>query len=107
MNYLQPYLDYLKFERGLSTLTIENYQRDILQMLALANLQEDQSKLNSITASHIRLFIGKLHSQKLSGKSLARMLSAWHGLFSNRWCLKTIHARPSNPLKALRHYRMP
>jgi integrase/recombinase XerC len=104
MNYLQPYLDYLKFERGLSTLTIENYQRDILQMLALANLQEDQSKLNSITASHIRLFIGKLHSQKLSGKSLARMLSAWRGFFA--YLIKH-HRFENNPCQAIKPPKSP
>lgn len=99
MNYLQPYLHHLKYERGLSALTIENYQRDILQMLSLANIKEDQSQLNHINASQIRLFIAKLHSQKLGGKSLARMLSAWRGFFSY---LIKYHQFDSNPCQAIK-----
>ncbi len=82
MNYLQPYLDYLKVERGLSAHTLKNYQRDIVQMLMLANIQEDQSGLKNLTPSHIRMFVSKLHSQRLGGKSLARALSAWRGFFN-------------------------
>lgn len=82
MNYLQAYLDYLQFERRLSELTIINYQRDIKVLFALGNIQQDQSALQQMSASQIRLMIGKLHSQGLSGKSLARMLSAWRGLFA-------------------------
>jgi integrase/recombinase XerC len=38
--------------------------------------------LSSITPHDIRRTIAKLHSKNLSGRSLARMLSAWRGMFA-------------------------
>jgi len=81
MNYLNRYLDYLRFERGLSTHTIKNYQRDIQTLYLLAQIGQDESTLKTIQAREIRLFIAKLHSQQIGGKSLARKLSAWRGFF--------------------------
>lgn len=77
MNYLNEYLDYLSFERGLSPLTKENYARDIRHLLALA----EEKPLSELNASHIRRYIAALHARNLGGKSIARILSAWRGYF--------------------------
>ena len=76
-NLLPEYLEFLNFERGLSPLTRENYARDITQLIKLA----DKTTLNSLQNIHIRRFIASLHSKGLGGKSIARMLSSWRGLF--------------------------
>ncbi len=77
MDFLKEYLEFLNFERGLSTLTRENYARDITQLIKLT----DTTKLNDLQINHIRRFIASLHSKGLSGKSIARMLSSWRGFF--------------------------
>jgi integrase/recombinase XerC len=74
---LTEYIAFLNFERGLSPLTRENYERDITQLIALA----DSNALNTLQVNHIRRFIASLHGKGLGGKSIARMLSSWRGFF--------------------------
>jgi integrase/recombinase XerC len=92
---LADYLAYLSFERGLSPLTRENYARDIRQLLTLS---KDQP-LDSLTPHHIRRYIAALHGRGLGGKSIARCLSAWRGLFS---FLMQRHGYASNPCSGLK-----
>lgn len=80
-NLLPEYLQFLQFERGLSPLTRENYARDITQLIKLADGIVEPIALNELQNTHIRRFIATLHSKGLGGKSIARMLSSWRGLF--------------------------
>ena len=43
---LQPFIEYLQFERRYSPLTVENYQRDILQFTQWLFGQDLQTSLN-------------------------------------------------------------
>lgn len=77
MNYLDDYLQHLTFERGLSLLTCQNYARDIKLLESLA----DKTNLNEVQNLQVRRFIATLNSRGLSGKSIARALSAWRGYY--------------------------
>lgn len=77
MNYLDDYLQHLTFERGLSPLTCQNYARDIKLLESLA----DKTNLNEVQNLQVRRFIATLNSRGLSGKSIARALSAWRGYY--------------------------
>lgn len=77
MNYLDDYLQHLTFERGLSTLTCQNYARDIKLLESLA----DKTSLEQLQNQQVRRFIATLNSRGLSGKSIARALSAWRGYY--------------------------
>lgn len=72
------WLDELAHQRRASPLTLENYQRDIRTLLSLAAA----SDLRAITPHDIRRFIAQLHARGLSGRSLARSLSAWRSFFA-------------------------
>lgn len=74
---VERYLVHLAAERRLSKLTVEHYQRDLQQLVRLA----DKTPLNTLDSQHIRHFIARLHSQGLSATSLARTLSAWRGFY--------------------------
>ncbi len=74
---LEAYLAYLAHEKGLSPLTCENYQRDIQVLVQLAG----SISLRSVLPAHIRRFVATLHGKGLSGKSIARRLSAWRGFY--------------------------
>jgi len=74
---LSGYLAYLLNEKRYSPLTAENYARDLRHLFELAG----DTPLADIQSHHIRRFIGQLHSSGLSGRSLARVLSAWRGFF--------------------------
>lgn len=72
------YISHLGNERRLSPLTCKSYARDLTVLLK--HLKE--IPLDLVQSHHIRHFIAQLHSQGLSGKSIARVISAWRGFFS-------------------------
>lgn len=65
-------------QRRLSPHTIANYRRDLAQLQAAAEGQP----LDRLLVHHIRRFVAGLHAKGLSGRSLARLLSAWRGFFA-------------------------
>lgn len=77
MTHLDDYLQHLTFERGLSALTLNNYARDLELFESLAN----DTALDSISNTQIRRFVATLHGRGLSGKTIARALSAWRGFY--------------------------
>ena len=98
------YIAHLAGERRLSPLTCKAYARDITVLLNFA----ETTSVGQLQVHHIRRFIAQLHGKGFSGRSLARMLSAWRG-FYNTWlgitAISAIHApefgrqrRPKNCL---------
>lgn len=92
---VDAYIFHLANERRLSPLTCENYTRDITALLNLAA----KTPLYQLRIHHIRRFVAQLHSKGLSGRSLARMLSAWRGLYNY---LARDHGYTHNPCAGLR-----
>ena len=92
---VDAYILHLTNERRLSPLTCENYSRDITALLKLST----KTPLNQLRIHHIRRFVAQLHSKGLSGRSLARMLSAWRGLYNY---LARDHGYTHNPCAGLR-----
>ncbi len=74
------YLQYLQTQRKLSAHTLENYQRDLAQLLDLAKEQQ-QRRLPALTSADIRRFAAQLHARGMAPGSIARKLSAWRGFF--------------------------
>jgi len=77
VSYLNDYLQHLTFERGLSALTRQSYARDIKLLESFA----EKTTLELVQNTQIRRFIATMHSCGLSGKSIARALSAWRGFY--------------------------
>lgn len=97
---LSGYLAYLLNEKRYSPLTAENYARDLRYLFELTG----DTPLANLQSHHIRRFIGQLHSRGLSGRSLARMLSAWRGFF--QYLIRT-HGLLVNPCIGLRAPKTP
>lgn len=76
--YLQDYLAWLRFEKRYSELTAQSYARDLHYLFELLG----EKSLNTLNAAQIRGFIKIMHGKGLSGRSLARLLSAWRGFFN-------------------------
>ncbi len=98
--YLSGYLAWLRTEKQYSGLTAENYARDLGHLFELAA----DTPLAGLKIHHIRRFIAQLHSKGLSGRSLARMLSAWRGFFTY---LMRDHGLTDNPCAGLRAPKSP
>jgi integrase/recombinase XerC len=95
MSHLNDYLQHLTFERGLSALTLKSYARDIQLLESLA----EKTTLESVKNTQIRRYIATLHGRGLSGKTIARSLSAWRGYYDY-----LVHHKgyKQNPVKGLR-----
>ncbi|MDP2231871.1 tyrosine recombinase XerC [Methylotenera sp.] len=100
MDTLEDYLQHLTFERGLSALTLKSYARDIKLLESLA----EDITLDLVKNTQIRRYIATLHSRGLSGKSIARALSAWRGFYDY---LTHHKGYTQNPVTGLRAPKSP
>jgi integrase/recombinase XerC len=98
--WLEPYLVYLATQRRAAALTLENYRRDLLRLHELAAGRAP----GELTAHDIRRFVARLHGAGLGGRSLARALSAWRGLF--RWLIRR-HEAVLDPAQGVRPPKSP
>nr|WP_164504243.1 tyrosine recombinase XerC [Nitrosomonas sp. HPC101] len=89
---LDKYLTYLASTRSLSVQTQHNYRRDLIALVRCIAARHENgnavsdASLTQLHAHDIRHFIARLHSGGLSGRSLARMLSAWRGFYRYLIC---------------------
>lgn len=100
MEILEQYLAYLANERGLSPLSRENYARDLNILLQL----NGTAPLKDLQPNHIRRYVALMHGRGLSGKSIARRLSAWRGFFDY---LARRHGFGANPCIGVRAPKSP
>jgi integrase/recombinase XerC len=87
---------YLAAERGLSANTRASYRRDLGALAAMAG----SAPLEKIQTHQIRRFIAQQHARGLSGKSLARMLSAWRGFYGWLTRRRGLAVNPCSGLRA-------
>lgn len=80
---IEVYLDELAQQRRQSPLTVTSYRRDLESLWRLNAELPVPGGLLALQAHHIRRFAAQLHVRGLSGRSLARILSAWRGFY--RW----------------------
>ncbi|MDR2207886.1 MAG: tyrosine recombinase XerC [Azoarcus sp.] len=99
-SWAEDYLVWLATHRRAAALTLENYRRDLVRLAGLAGEREPQA----LAPADIRRFVARLHGQGLSGRSIARILSAWRGLY--RWLIRNRGAHV-NPVEGIRPPRSP
>jgi len=94
------WLEILAQQRRQSPHTVSNYRRDLGKLLVLAG----DVPVERLLPHHIRRFVGQLHGGGLSGRSIARALSAWRGFFA--W-LGQRGAVAANPCEGIRPPKSP
>ena len=92
---VEAWLGWLASQRRAAPTTLQAYRRDLEALLRLA----EGRALATLTASDIRRCVGRLHGEGLGGRSIARHLSAWRGLY--RW-LARHHGLQANPVDGIR-----
>lgn len=95
------YLAELAEQRRVSPHTISNYRRDLQKLLQAAG----EVQLAQIQGHQIRRFVAQLHGQGLSGRSLARLLSAWRGFFGWLGVRGEVSANPCDGIRPPRSAR--
>lgn len=95
----EDWLAELRDQRRVSPHTLSNYERDLRRLQSLAG----NATPAELTALDLRRFVGRLHASGLSGRSIARSLSAWRGLL--RWlaCRGVLDANVAEGLHAPKH----
>lgn len=99
---MQAFKDYLQFERRYSPLTVENYQRDILQFTQWLASQEPKACLNDSNEFHVRQWIAKRHREGLNAHSLQRKLSSLRSYFRYQIKHKRLTLNPAIDVRAPR-----
>lgn len=75
---MRAWLDRLAVQQRASPLTVSHYRRDLLALLRLGAGRDPAT----YSPHDIRRFAARLHSGGLSGRSIARTLSAWRGFYA-------------------------
>ncbi len=96
----EAWLDWLATQRRAAALTLEAYRRDLAALYRLA----DGRAAAGLAPHDIRRFVARLHGEGLSGRSIARCLSAWRGLY--RWLIRHRGLRV-NPVDGIRAPKSP
>lgn len=94
------YLDALTHQRRASPHTLSAYRRDLDQLLDFAA----DTPLSALSAHDIRGMVRRLHASQLSGRSIARVLSAWRSLFT--WLARN-RGFKHNPCQGVRAPKSP
>jgi integrase/recombinase XerD len=76
---VSSFVDYLKVEKGLASLTVSAYTRDLGQFAAF--LDKHKRSLLKARRDDVRGFIQQLFSNSVDGRSVARKLSAMRHLY--------------------------
>lgn len=78
---LQPFLDYLKFEKRYSQHTLLSYQNDLEQFFAYLISQFEAPALDRITPMYIRSWLAEMKEEGISAKSINRKISSLKSFF--------------------------
>ncbi len=75
---VDAWLSELSDQRRLAAHTLSSYRRDLGKLV----LDIGEMPLEQVQSHHVRRYVAVRHGQGLSGRSLARLLSAWRGFFA-------------------------
>lgn len=78
---IQPFLDYLKFQKRYSQHTIVSYQNDLTSFFDFVFSEYAVMPLNEITASIIRTWLANLKEKGLESRSINRKISTLKSFF--------------------------
>ncbi|MES2881368.1 MAG: site-specific integrase, partial [Bacteroidota bacterium] len=84
---IQPFLDYLKFEKRYSQHTSISYQTDLTAFFDYLQTAFGGCALTEVTHSYVRSWLAAQKQEGMSGKSLNRKISTLKSFF--KYCVKT------------------
>jgi integrase/recombinase XerC len=91
---IQPFLDYLKFEKRYSKHTVISYQTDLISFFDYVITQYGETPLNQLSHIYIRSWLASLKDEGLSAKSINRKISSLKSFFKYQLKAGTIKQTP-------------
>lgn len=101
---LEPFVDYLSFERGLSDRTLSAYKRDLKKLLGFLR-GKGRGGPEDTTAQDLRDFVSHLKDSGLAPSSIRRVLSSVRGYFAFLLEEGVLEADPSERIESPRSWR--
>ncbi|MDX1656527.1 MAG: tyrosine recombinase XerC, partial [Candidatus Competibacteraceae bacterium] len=89
--------------RRLAPLTVQNYRRDLAAFSDFC--REQQLDWTAVEADQLRAFVARAHRRGLSGRSLARLLSALRGFYDFLLREKQVRTNPVRLVRAPKSQR--
>jgi integrase/recombinase XerC len=84
---IQPFLDYLKFQKRYSVHTIRSYHDDLIQFFDYMELQFGKVLLNEISHNYIRSWMAVMKEKNITSKTINRKISSLKSFF--KYLIKT------------------
>lgn len=102
--HLERFIDYLRFERGVSERTLEAYDHDVTR-LAVFLAARGTRAAEAATSNDLRAFVMRLKDMGLAASSIARNISAIRGYFGFLVAERLTAADPSEKIQMPRGTR--
>jgi integrase/recombinase XerC len=103
-NWLKDFLQYLRFEKRYSPLTITAYQKDIQQFIMFYGSEFTITEIPQVSHFHLRSWLAGLKDNKMSARSLNRKISSLSSFY--KYLLKN-GLVDTNPTRQLHAQRLP
>jgi integrase/recombinase XerC len=100
-DWVERFVRHLKFERRLSPLTCEHYERDIKALAGFCD-RENVHRWSDVDSEHVRTFSASCYRKGLGARSIARRLSAIRTFFRYLQREKLLKGNPAADLRSPR-----
>ncbi len=95
---IQPFIDYLKFEKRYSVHTIRSYQDDLFSFFDFIQLQFGETPLPEVSPSLIRSWLASLKDEGLSSRSVNRKISSLKSFYKYQLRNGVVEQSPMNAI---------
>jgi len=99
-SHIDPFIDYLKYEKRYSQHTIRAYSDDLGQFFSFVQNNYGDTSITEISASFIRTWLANLKGDDMTGKTLNRKISTLKSFFKFHQRQGTIVQNPTTTLIA-------
>jgi integrase/recombinase XerC len=97
---IEPFIDYLKFEKRYSQHTIRSYHDDLIQFFDFITVQYGQVKFNEISHNLVRSWLASLKEKEVTAKTINRKISTLRSFFKYHLKHGTLEMTPMSKVIA-------
>ena len=97
---IQPFLDYLKFEKRFSQHTIISYQTDLIAFFDYIQLTYDGVSIDQLSHTYIRSWLAQLKDGGMTAKSINRKISTLRSFFKYGMKMEWLEQTPMTKINA-------
>src|SRR5688500_16704339 len=99
---IQPFSDYLKYQKRYSQHTILSYQNDLISFFDFIAIKYGNLSLAGITSGLVRTWLASLKEQNIASKSINRKISTLRSFFKYQLRIQRIAVSPMTTIVSLK-----